>query len=106
LLLTALVLTYNYGHGDRFQTGRFWRRRFWLVLPAYVTWSAIYYAADGRNLTLTTWSDCLGGSSVTFAVYSAGVHSFPRPPVSNPPASEVTWAWISNTVTVRPAPQA
>lgn len=58
------------------------------------------------NLTLTIWPDCLDGSSVTFAVYSAGVHSFPRPPVSDPPASEVIWAWINNTVTVRPAPQA
>ena len=48
LLLTALVLTYNYGHRDQLKGGRFWRRRFWLVVPAYVTWSAIYYAADGR----------------------------------------------------------
>ncbi len=48
LLLTALVLTYNYGHRP-LRAGRFWRRRFWLVLPAYVTWSAIYYAADGRS---------------------------------------------------------
>ena len=49
LLLTALVLTYNYGHRDQLKVGKFWRRRFWLVLPAYVTWSAIYYAADGRT---------------------------------------------------------
>ena len=48
LLLTALVLTYNYGHRP-LKAGRFWRRRFWLVLPAYITWSAIYYAADGRS---------------------------------------------------------
>ena len=48
LLLTALVLTYNYGQRP-LKAGRFWRRRFWLVLPAYVTWSAIYYAADGRS---------------------------------------------------------
>jgi poly(3-hydroxybutyrate) depolymerase/surface polysaccharide O-acyltransferase-like enzyme len=48
LLLTALVLTYNYGHRPR-SAGRFWRRRFWLVVPAYITWSAIYYAADGRS---------------------------------------------------------
>jgi poly(3-hydroxybutyrate) depolymerase/peptidoglycan/LPS O-acetylase OafA/YrhL len=47
LMLTALVLTYNYGHRP-LKAGRFWRRRFWLVLPAYVTWSAIYYAADGH----------------------------------------------------------
>ena len=49
LLLTALVLTYNYGHRDQLKVGRFWRRRFWLVLPAYIAWSAIYYAADGRT---------------------------------------------------------
>ncbi|MGD0698553.1 MAG: acyltransferase [Trebonia sp.] len=47
LLLTALVLTYNYGHRKHLHWLRFWRRRYWLVLPAYVTWSAIYYAADG-----------------------------------------------------------
>jgi len=49
LLLTALVLTYNYGHRPRLNTLRFWRRRYWLVVPAYVTWSAIYYAADGNS---------------------------------------------------------
>jgi len=49
LLLTALVLTYNYGHRPRLHTLRFWRRRYWLVVPAYVTWSAIYYAADGNS---------------------------------------------------------
>ena len=49
LLLTALVLTYNYGHRPRLNTLRFWRRRYWLVVPAYVTWSAIYYAADGTS---------------------------------------------------------
>ncbi len=49
LLLTALVLTYNYGHRPRLNTLTFWRRRYWLVVPAYVTWSAIYYAADGSG---------------------------------------------------------
>ncbi|HEY6492365.1 MAG TPA: acyltransferase family protein, partial [Trebonia sp.] len=48
LLLTALVLTYNYGRRP-LKAGRFLRRRFWLVLPAYITWSAIYYAADGHS---------------------------------------------------------
>jgi surface polysaccharide O-acyltransferase-like enzyme len=48
LLLTALVLAYNYGHRD-LRAGRFWRRRFWLVVPAYVAWTAIYYLADGRT---------------------------------------------------------
>ena len=84
--------------------------------PAALVQDADLKTADGcsaksdssseGNLTLTTWSDCLGGGSVTFAVYSAGVHSFPRPPVSNPPASEVIWAWINDTVTVKPAPKA
>ncbi len=49
LLLTALVLTYNYGHRTRLKAGRFWRRRSGSCCPAYVTWSAIYYAADGRS---------------------------------------------------------
>ena len=48
LLLTALVLTYNYGHRP-LKVGRFMRRRFWLVLPAYITWTAIYYAANGHG---------------------------------------------------------
>lgn len=61
-------------------------------------------SSSAGNMTLTTWADCLDGSSVTFAVYTAGVHSFPRPPVSLPPAAEVIWAWINNTVTVRPLP--
>jgi polyhydroxybutyrate depolymerase len=56
------------------------------------------------NMTLTTWPDCLDGSSVSFAVYTAGVHSYPRPPVSYPAASQVIWAWINNTVTVQPQP--
>jgi poly(3-hydroxybutyrate) depolymerase/peptidoglycan/LPS O-acetylase OafA/YrhL len=49
LLLTALVLSYNYGKRKKLKPLKFWRRRFLLVLPAYVTWSAIYYAADGRS---------------------------------------------------------
>ena len=57
------------------------------------------------NMTLTTWSDCLNGSSVSFAVYTAGVHSYPRPPVSFPAASQVIWAWINNTTTVKPQPK-
>jgi len=47
-LLTALVLAYNYGHRSHVQWLRFWRRRYWLVVPAYVVWSLIYYAADGH----------------------------------------------------------
>jgi poly(3-hydroxybutyrate) depolymerase/peptidoglycan/LPS O-acetylase OafA/YrhL len=58
------------------------------------------------NMTLTSWTDCLGGASVSFAVYTAGVHSYPRPPVSYPAASQVIWAWINNTTTVEPLPKA
>ena len=78
--------------------------------PAALVQDAALKTADGcsaksqssseGNLTLTTWADCLDGSSVTFAVYTAGVHSFPRAPVSNPPAAQVIWAWIDNTVKV------
>jgi polyhydroxybutyrate depolymerase len=57
------------------------------------------------NMTLTTWSDCASGSSVSFAVYTAGVHSYPRPPVSLPDASQVIWAWINNTTVVKPLPK-
>jgi poly(3-hydroxybutyrate) depolymerase/peptidoglycan/LPS O-acetylase OafA/YrhL len=57
------------------------------------------------NMTLTTWSDCANGTSVSFAVYTAGVHSYPRPPVSFPAASQVIWAWINNTTTVAPQPK-
>jgi peptidoglycan/LPS O-acetylase OafA/YrhL len=49
LLLTALVLTYNYGRRNSLNWVRFWQRRYWLVLPAYLTWSAIYYWADGSG---------------------------------------------------------
>jgi peptidoglycan/LPS O-acetylase OafA/YrhL len=47
-LLTALVLTYNYGHRGHVKWLRFWRRRYWLIVPAYVSWSLIYYVADSR----------------------------------------------------------
>jgi len=46
-LLTALVLTYNYGHRAHVNWLKFWRRRYWLVVPAYVVWTLIYYAFDG-----------------------------------------------------------
>ena len=66
--------------------------------------SAKSESSSQGNMTLTTWPDCLDGSSVTFAVYTAGVHSYPRPPVSHPAAAQVIWAWIGNTVTVQPLP--
>ena len=67
--------------------------------------SAKSESSSEGNMILTRWPDCLGGSSVTFAVYTAGVHSFPRPPVSNPPAAQVIWAWINNTTTVKSWPR-
>ncbi|HEX6521060.1 MAG TPA: acyltransferase [Streptosporangiaceae bacterium] len=45
-LLTALVLVYNYGHRENVNWPKFWRRRYWLVIPAYVTWSAIFFCFD------------------------------------------------------------
>lgn len=45
-LLTALVLVYNYGHRENTNWPRFWRRRYWLVVPAYVTWSVVFFCAD------------------------------------------------------------
>jgi poly(3-hydroxybutyrate) depolymerase/peptidoglycan/LPS O-acetylase OafA/YrhL len=68
--------------------------------------SATSEQASQGNMTLTTWPDCFDGSSVSFAVYTAGVHSWPRLPVSYPPASQVIWAWINNTVTVTAQPKA
>ena len=68
--------------------------------------SATSASSHQGNMTLTTWPDCLSGSSVSFAVYTAGVHSYPRPPVSYPAASQVIWAWINNTTTVKPLPKA
>jgi polyhydroxybutyrate depolymerase len=62
-------------------------------------------SSKSGNMTLTTWSDCLSDTSVSFAVYTAGVHSYPRPPVSFPDASQVIWAWINNTTTVTPQPK-
>ncbi|MGH2927691.1 MAG: hypothetical protein ACRDL8_05770, partial [Solirubrobacteraceae bacterium] len=56
------------------------------------------------NMTLTTWSDCADDSSVSFAVYTTGAHSYPRPPGSYPAASQVIWAWIHDTTTVAPLP--
>src|SRR5271169_4548824 len=38
-VLTALVLTYNYGDGRRVRWPRFWRLRYLMVVPAYVAWT-------------------------------------------------------------------
>lgn len=45
-LLTAVVLVYNYGHRENVSWPKFWRRRYWLVIPAYLTWSVIFFCTD------------------------------------------------------------
>ena len=49
-LLTAFVLVYNYGKRPRIKWPTFWRRRYLLVVPAYVAWTAIYFYADHSAL--------------------------------------------------------
>jgi poly(3-hydroxybutyrate) depolymerase/peptidoglycan/LPS O-acetylase OafA/YrhL len=66
--------------------------------------SKIISSAQG-NMTLTTWTDCLPGGTVSLALYTAGVHSYPRGPVSSPSAAGVVWAWLNNTVTVENPPK-
>jgi polyhydroxybutyrate depolymerase len=67
--------------------------------------SATSVSSHQGNMTLTTWPDCLNGTSVSFAVYTAGVHSYPRSPVSFPSAAQVIWAWINDATTVKPLPK-
>jgi peptidoglycan/LPS O-acetylase OafA/YrhL len=65
-LLTALVLTYNYGHRRQVRWLKFWRRRYWLVVPAYVAWTLIYYAFDGPGrgpFPAAVWQDLLHASA-------------------------------------------
>jgi poly(3-hydroxybutyrate) depolymerase/peptidoglycan/LPS O-acetylase OafA/YrhL len=49
-LLTAFVLIHNYGWRPRVRWLAFWRRRYLLVVPAYIAWTLIYFLADGRKL--------------------------------------------------------
>ena len=49
-LLTAFVLTYNYGRRHNIRWLGFWRRRYALVVPAYLAWTLVYFLADGRRL--------------------------------------------------------
>jgi peptidoglycan/LPS O-acetylase OafA/YrhL len=51
LLLSAFVLTYAYHSRPRWKLTPFWRRRYWLIVVPYVTWSAIYCVTDGGSLT-------------------------------------------------------
>jgi surface polysaccharide O-acyltransferase-like enzyme len=49
-LLTTLVLVYNYGHRQNVNWLKFWRRRYYLMFPAYIAWSAIFFLANGDFL--------------------------------------------------------
>jgi peptidoglycan/LPS O-acetylase OafA/YrhL len=49
-LLTAFVLVYNYGHRPHIDWLPFWRKRYMLVLPAYLAWSLIYFLFDHERL--------------------------------------------------------
>jgi polyhydroxybutyrate depolymerase len=55
------------------------------------------------QMTLATWAGCGDGTRLGFAVWKAGVHSFPKPPVSVPAASQVIWAFFTKT-SVAPLP--
>lgn len=48
-------------------------------------------------VTQTTWTGCADGTRLALAAWSGGVHSFPRPPGSVPAASQVAWAFFTNT---------
>jgi peptidoglycan/LPS O-acetylase OafA/YrhL len=72
LMLSGFVLTYSY---LRRPLGRraFWRRRYPLILAPYVTWSAIYFVADGE--VHPTWSS-LGSFVVDLSDAHAHFHLY------------------------------
>jgi polyhydroxybutyrate depolymerase len=49
------------------------------------------------QMTLTTWSGCEDGTRIGFAVWPGGEHLFPRPPVTNPGASQAIWSFFTRT---------
>jgi len=49
------------------------------------------------QMTLTTWSGCADGTRLGFAVWPDGSHDFPRPPVTNPAASQAIWSFFTKT---------
>jgi polyhydroxybutyrate depolymerase len=55
------------------------------------------------SMTQTTWATCGDGTRLAFAVWQAGVHSFPRPPVSVPAAAQVIWAFFTKSA-IAPLP--
>jgi poly(3-hydroxybutyrate) depolymerase len=55
-------------------------------------------------MTLTTWSDCSGGTRVGFGVWDTGGHNVPPPKGATPGASQVIWAFFNKTA-VAPLPK-
>ncbi|HEY1820726.1 MAG TPA: hypothetical protein VGG83_12430 [Trebonia sp.] len=49
------------------------------------------------QMTLTSWSGCAAGNRLEFAVWPGGEHLFPRPPVTNPAASQAIWSFFTQT---------
>jgi polyhydroxybutyrate depolymerase len=62
--------------------------------------TAVTHAED---VALTAWSGCAAGSRLGLAVWQAGEHNFPRPPVTRQGAAAVIWSFLTNT-TLAPLP--
>ena len=54
-------------------------------------------ALRSGQMTLTTWSGCADGTRIAFAVWPGGEHLFPRPPVTDPAASQAIWTFFTQT---------
>jgi poly(3-hydroxybutyrate) depolymerase len=50
-----------------------------------------------RQLAYTVWSGCAGRTRLGLAAWTAGKHSFPRPPVNVPAGAQVIWAFFTNS---------
>ena len=73
-LLTAFVLVYNYGRRPHIDWLPFWRKRYLLVLPAYLVWSLIYFFFDHERLdpvtgALATFGHDLLNGTARFHMY-------------------------------------
>jgi peptidoglycan/LPS O-acetylase OafA/YrhL len=73
-LLTAFVLVYNYGRRPHIDWLPFWRKRYTLVLPAYLVWSLIYFFFDHERLdpvtgALASFGDDLLNGSARYHLY-------------------------------------
>ena len=58
---------------------------------------AAHAVTHSWTVTLTTWSGCADGTRLALAVWTGGVHSFPRPPASVPAAAQVLWSFFTKT---------